>query len=71
MYLKDPKTGKKSVTMTMMIDGYCVALLKLLFAGMTYKSLTLGAFAASDFAIIIGALGALYAGRKYTDKEKE
>lgn len=71
MYLKDPKSGQKSVTMTMMVVGYIVALFKLLFAGVAYKSFSMGAFAASEFAIIIGALGALYAGRKYTDKDKE
>lgn len=71
MYLKDPKTGKKSVTLTMMFSGFVVTMLKLLFAGAKYAEFSMGDFSGSDFATVMGALGAIYTARKYTDKDKE
>ena len=70
MFLKDPKTGKKSVTVTLLIIGFSVALVKLLFADSAIGGFKMGPFGSSDFGIIIGSLGALYSSRKYMDKDK-
>jgi hypothetical protein len=70
MFLKDPKTGEKSVTVTLLVIGFSVALIKLLLADSEIGSFKMGPFGSSDFGIIIGSLGALYSARKYTDKDK-
>ena len=71
MYLKDPKTNKKSVTLTIMVVGFCVALLKLLLAGMSFNGITFGEFSGTDFATVFGSIGTIYTARKFTDKDKE
>jgi hypothetical protein len=75
MYLIDPKTGKKSVTLTVFILGVTVALLKLLGSGIVItiadKSLNLGSFSGVECAAVITAVGAIYWGRKNTDSKKE
>lgn len=67
MYMKDPKTGEKSVTLTLLMVGFAVCLLKLLTSGMIIGTIQLGTFSGSDFATAVGALGALYAARKHSD----
>jgi hydrogenase/urease accessory protein HupE len=71
MYLKDPKTGEKSVTLTAFALGFGVATLKLLFSGIEIGSLTLSPFSGGDFAAVVGAVGAIYAVRKHTDARGE
>lgn len=71
MYLKDPKTGEPSVTMTMMVIGFVIASIKYLSAGVVVGSVTLGASTGGDFAAVIGALGAIYAARKHSDGMNE
>lgn len=66
-FIKDPKTGEQSVTLTMLIVGFTVALLKLLTSGLIIGSINLGAFSGSDFAEVVGALGAIYAARRHSD----
>lgn len=67
MYMKDPKTGEPSVTITLLVVGFAICLLKLLTSGMVIGTIQLGTFSGSDFATAVGALGALYAARKHTD----
>lgn len=69
MWLKDPKTGEKSVTVTVFTATWAIALAKLLLAGLSIGSVTFGSFPGSEFAVVIGAAGSIYAARKYTDKE--
>lgn len=69
MWLRDPKTGEKSVTVTAFAAGFGVACLKLLLSGVTIGSITLAPFSGVEFAAVVGALGAIYAARKHTDKE--
>lgn len=66
-FIKDPKTGEQSVTLTMLVVGFSVSLLKLLTSGMIYGSINLGTFSGADFAEVVGALGAIYAARKHSD----
>lgn len=70
MWIKDPKTKEKSVTVTLLICGYTVALSKLLFAGFTFGDYSFGQFSGTDFAAVVGALGTIYGFRKFTDKDK-
>jgi hypothetical protein len=63
MYLKD-SSGKKSLTATCFVGGFAVAVLKLLLAGNTFGSVAFGAFSGADFALVVGALGAVYAYRQ-------
>jgi hypothetical protein len=68
MWLIDPKTGEKSVTLTMFVIGMIVATLKLALSGITVNKVVFLAFSGTDFAAVVGALGAIYAARKATDK---
>jgi hypothetical protein len=70
MYLKDPKTGKKSVTVSILMSTFAVCLLKLLLSGVSYSDFTMGVFTGADFATAVGAAGAIYGFRKHTDKDK-
>lgn len=71
MWLKDPKTGEKSVTVTILVGTVLVAALKLCVAGLTYKEFSFGAFTPTDYSVMLGAAGTLYWGRKHSDKDKE
>jgi hypothetical protein len=65
MYLKDPKTGEQSVTLTAFVVGFGVATLKLLLSGLEITStVKLAQFSGSDFAAVVGAVGAVYWARR-------
>lgn len=64
MYLNDPKSGEKSVTLTVFMTGFLVATVKLLVSGIQIGSLTLSAFTGGDFAAVVGAVGAIYFARR-------
>jgi hypothetical protein len=59
-YLKDPSSGQPSPTLTLMVGGVLIMLLKLLFADSTVFGLKLGAFSGGDFAMAVSPLLALY-----------
>ena len=67
MYLRDPKSGEKSVTLTAFVAGFAVATLKLLVAGLTIKGFSMAQFSGVDFAAVTGALGAVYYARRKDD----
>lgn len=69
MWIKDPQTKEESVSVTLLVVGFVPCLLKLLTSGVTYGSINLGTFSGSDFAIAVGALAALYWGRRHTDSK--
>ena len=69
-WLKDPKTNKPSVTLTMFVTGFVVALFKLLTSGISLAVVSSAPFTGGDFAAVVGALGAIYTARKHTDKQK-
>ena len=66
-WIADPKTGEKSVTLTLFVSGFVVCLLKLIGSGVSVGSVTLSAFTGGDFAAAIGALGAIYTARRWQD----
>lgn len=67
-WMKDPKTGKRSVTLTMFFVAFVVAIIKLLFAGLVIQGFKFGVFSGTDFATVVGAMGSIYGFRKHTDK---
>ena len=67
MWLIDPKTGEKSVTLTILVGVCIIASVKLLLSGVPIGKFTVEKFSGYDFAIVVGAVGALYWGRKNTD----
>ncbi len=64
MYLTDPKTGKKSVTLTLFVFGFAIATLKLLVSGLVIHGFKMGDFNGVDYAAAIAALGGVYTLRK-------
>jgi hypothetical protein len=71
MYLTDPKTGKKSATLTILMATFAICLLKLLISGMSYGDFSAGTFSGTDFALAVGAAGSIYSVRKHTDKKSK
>lgn len=64
MWITDPKTKEKSVTLTFFTLGFIVALLKLLGSGVEIKGFKIEPFSGTDFAATVGALGGVYALRR-------
>lgn len=71
MWIKDPSTKEESVTVTLYVIGFTVCTLKLLTSGMHFGNISLGTFSGSDFALAVGAVGAVYWGRKHTDSQND
>ena len=67
MWLKDPKTGKRSVTLTVFITTFLVCVTRLALSGVSFGSVVMPLFGGADFAACVGAAGAIYFGRKHTD----
>jgi hypothetical protein len=72
MWVKDPKNGEPSVTLTAFMLGFCIASFKLMMSGIAIMDkVTFSQFTGGDFAAVVGALGALsWARRKEGDKEQ-
>lgn len=65
LWLKDPKTGKESVTLTVFVYGFVIASAKLLVSGIeVVDKLKMSDFSGVDFAAVIAALGTVYTMRK-------
>ena len=65
MWWKDPKTGEKSVTVTILMVTFLVSIFKLLVSGMSFSpEWTFEKFSAADFATMIGTASALYWSRR-------
>lgn len=71
MWIKDPSTKERSVTLTMFTLGFLVCICKLLFSGITVGSFQLSQFTGGDFAAAIGSLGAIYVARRYNNKKTD
>jgi hypothetical protein len=70
-WLKDPKNNTKSVTLTLLVVSFVVALIKLLMSGVTIGTTVFATFTGSDFATVVGVVGAIYWGRKFTDSKTD
>lgn len=70
MFLKDPDTKRPSVSVTAFVAGFAVATFKLLASGITVGAVTLSPFTGVDFAAVVGALGALYASKRFTKESR-
>lgn len=69
-WLKDPKTNEYSVTVTLLTITFVIALIKVLISGVTISGFKMNNFGGTDFAAMVGAVGAIYGWRKKTDKDK-
>ncbi len=65
-WLKDPATQEPDVTLTAFISGFVVALGKLALAGVTILNYVFPAFSGSDFAVVLGSLGAIYVAKSHS-----
>lgn len=68
--LKD-SSGNPSVTMTAFVLGFIVVNAKLIFSGMTLGGLKIAAFSGSEYALAMGALGAIYVLRRSSTKKED
>lgn len=72
MWIKDPKTKKKSATLTFLTWTIAMASFKLLVSGIVIPNfITFSDFSGTDFATVVGVISGLYWGRKHSDKKKE
>lgn len=71
IWLNDPKSKKPSATLSLFVVGFIVAVIKLSVSGLTIMGISFESFSGTDFAAVIGALGAIYGARKYTDINKD
>jgi hypothetical protein len=71
VWCRDPKTGKPSATLTVFLVGTAVVLLKYALSGLTIAGVPFEHMDGSDFAMAVGALGAVYFGRKWTDRSSD
>ncbi len=68
MWIRDPVSKNPSVTLTLFVMGYIIALLKLTFSGVQFgSSFIMTQFTGTDFAAVVGALGGIYALRRMND----
>ena len=71
LWLTDPVTGQKSVTLTFFIVGFIVCLSKMIFSGVTIGTFSLSLFSGIDFAAAVGALGGVYVLRRNQNSPEE
>lgn len=71
MWLKDPKTKEKSVTLTLLVIGFLVSTAKLAVSGITYNKFSMGDFAGAEYSLALGALAGLYAYRRKSEKKQK
>lgn len=65
MWIKDPKTGDKSVTLTILLLLVIVATAKLMLSGVAISdTFTFEKFTAGDWATIFGPAAGFYWGRR-------
>jgi len=70
MWLPDPKTGEKSVTVTLTVAAFILAMIRYSLSGLQFGSFLMPVTPATDVMIILSPLLTAYLGRKYTDKDK-
>lgn len=68
-WIKEPKSGNPSVTLTAFCTGFAVATLKLLIAGVAIGGFRMSDFSGVDYAAVVGALGAVYTLRRHTSQK--
>ncbi len=67
LWMKDPKTKEKSVTLTFFAIGFIFALFKLIFSKIAFGGFTMPEFSGLDFAAVTAALGGVYTLRRAND----
>ena len=63
--LKDPKTGKPSITLTAFVVGFAIVNIKLLLSDIQItESFQMSTFTGVDYSAAVAALGGIYVMRK-------
>jgi len=70
-YLKEPNSGRESVTLTVFLLGFVVCTAKLLLSGIKTNIIVFEQFSGMDYGAALSALGAIYVIRKHTKANKE
>lgn len=70
MWITDPETGSKSVSLTFLFWGFVLASFKLVFSEIAVLGIKSSVFTGADFALVLGALGGLYGLRKHQNRVK-
>lgn len=70
MWIKDPKSNKSSVTLTLLVYGFVIATAKLLVSGVEFSDFKFGEFNGTEYSTALAALAGLYWARK-RDSKKE
>jgi len=65
MWIRDPKTKEKSVTVTLLVATWIVGAFKVLFSGMTILGMTFGQFSGVDFGALLTSVAGIYGWRKH------
>jgi hypothetical protein len=68
-FLLSNTNGDKSLTATMFVIAFIVAIAKLLLSGMTIYGFNIPVFTASEFAMVMASAGAIYSIRRYNDSK--
>lgn len=67
LWLKDPKNGNKSVTLTLFVYGFIVVTSKLFLSGVeVMDKFKMSEFSGSEYAICVTALGAIYITKRHS-----
>lgn len=66
-FIYDPNNDDPSLTRALLIIGFIIANIKLLLSGISLEKIKFGDFSGTDFAAVVGSLGAIYWGRRHTD----
>ena len=56
------------MTLTLLVYGFAVCIAKLALSGTDVCGVRFGDFSGADFALAVGAVGAIYWGRRHTEK---
>jgi hypothetical protein len=67
--LINKKTGKPSYSTTMVVFGFFIINLKLLFSGITYKGIKCSDFSGVDYSACLAAISGLHIGNKIVNKK--
>ncbi len=70
IWIKDPKTNKPSISLTLFCLGFIIASVKLALSNLSFGDIHFEYFTGTDFAAVVGSLGVIYGFRKHTDKSK-
>lgn len=70
MWITDPKTKEKSVTLTVFMLSVLIGLGKLALSGVSFGGLSFSVFSGMEYAALVTASGTIYWGRRNANFKK-